>query len=87
MKTFVTDKHSNGSAVRYKAVAPSDDAVGNFENLARRLWIGTAGDVAVVDELGDVTLFKSVPSGYELRVICSRVNANGTTAANIVALF
>jgi hypothetical protein len=67
------------------AVTPSD--VTNFSAVARSLWIGVAGDVTLIT-LGSNTavLFKNVPQGSMLPVMCIRVNATGTTATNIVGI-
>lgn len=87
MKTYVVDKLSPGSSPYYFAVTPSDDAADDFDNLARALYVGTSGDVSVVNERGEAVLFKNVPSGKELPVICRRVTETDTTAEDIVALY
>jgi len=65
------------------AVTPSNSA--NFtQGAARALYIGVTGDVSVVCLSGSVT-FTAVPVGW-FPVNCTRVNATGTTATNIVGL-
>lgn len=69
-----------------KAVTPSDTL-----NLpmapCRALWVGVAGDVAVMadDDSAAVTLL-AVPAGL-LPVRAKRVLATGTNATSIVALY
>lgn len=66
------------------AVTTSDSV--NFGFPARALYIGVSGDVVAVLLDGSALTFKSVPIGI-LPVRCSRVNATGTTATNIIGLF
>lgn len=68
----------------YVAVTPHDST--NLTVEARGLYIGTTGHVVAVDRQGNAVTFTSVPSGYILPIFCTRVNATGTTATNIVAL-
>ena len=51
------------------------------------LYIGVGGDVACVDQSGDVTVFVGVPTGTTLRVGVRRINATNTTAQSILALY
>ena len=74
----------------FAAVAPSDAAdfsASAKAGLTRALYVGGAGDVAAVDELGNAVVFKAVPAGTVLRIRCRRVNATGTTATSIVRLW
>ena len=74
-----------GPASHFAAVTPH-----NSTNLAvptRALYVGTTGNVTAVSESGEVVLFKAVPAGAILPVVVIRVNATGTTATDIVALF
>ena len=83
MPTFQPGPNPSG---QYEAVTPSD-TVGFTNGIARALYIGVAGNVAVVkDDRTSVVVFQNVSVGV-LPVICSRVNATGTTASGIVALF
>jgi hypothetical protein len=68
-----------------EAVTPHDTNV--FTSLARALYVGAAGDVAVTTPAGDNVTFVGVPAGYILPVQVWRVLATGTTASSIVALF
>lgn len=73
------------SAGAYVSVTPHDST--NITGLSRirGLYIGTSGDVAVVDTSGNALTFSSVPVGI-LPVECIRVNSTNTTASNIIAL-
>lgn len=75
-----------GSLVHLWAVTPSDTTV--FSPATRALYVGGAGNVAVVgeqdSESGAVT-FVGVPAGTWLGVSVQQVLATGTTATDIVA--
>ncbi len=53
----------------------------------RCLYVGGAGDVAVVMLSGTVLTFVAVPAGSILPVRGSRVNSTNTSATSIVALW
>lgn len=55
---------------------------------ARALWVGGAGDVAIVGPDGPDTavVLKAVAAGTLLPVQARRVHSTGTTATDIVAL-
>lgn len=68
-----------------EAVTKSDTV--NFTGgAARALYVGGAGDVAVVLKSGTAVTFVGVPAGTILPVECKRVNSTSTTATSIVAL-
>lgn len=71
---------SNGLAARCAAVATSDSA----DNSYSYLYVGGAGDVAIVTEGGDSVTLKTVPAGSFVWVRTRTVEATGTTATNIV---
>lgn len=65
-------------------VTPSDSV--NFTAEVRQLYIGTAGDVTVVNQDNSVCTFKNVLAGSTLGpFFIKRVNSSLTTASNIVA--
>ena len=68
---------------RAAAVTPSDSAT----TFANALYIGGAGNVAVVTEGGDTVTFSGVPAGTTLVVRVTQVRATNTTATNIVRLW
>lgn len=72
-------------AKHWATVVPSDSAV--LPKVARALWVGTGGDVAVVDEDGTSATFKNIASGSLVPIRPVQVKSTGTTAADIVALY
>ena len=73
-------------ATRGFAITPSDAAL--LPNETRGLYVGTAGDVAVVlvDDTATVTFVGLVAgSVYPLRI--KQVNSTNTTASNLVGLY
>lgn len=70
-------------ARRLEAVTPSDTV--DLVYMSRALYVGTAGDISVIDYFGATVLLKNVPVGV-LPVCVQRVRATGTTASNIVGL-
>lgn len=67
------------------AVTPSDSE--DLPTASRALYIGGAGNVAVVTVGGDTVTFVGLASASILPVRVARVLATGTTATNIVALW
>ena len=67
------------------AVTPHDST--NFTNNADYLYVGTGGNVVVVDVNDGVTTFTAVPSGGIIPIRAKRVNSTSTTASNIVGMF
>ncbi len=72
------------SAKTASAVTKSDSTIVN----CRALYVGGAGDVAIVaiDDTAAVTL-SSVPAGTLLPIACKKIMSTNTTATNMVALF
>lgn len=68
--------------LNFSAVTPSDSTEVN----ARGLYVGTGGDVALVNTQGTAVTFKNVPTGTILPVFAWKVNSTNTTASNLVAL-
>lgn len=81
-----------GSYNQFAAVTPSNTDDGPFTagtptpNYFLALYVGGAGNIAVVDQSGNVTVFAAVPAGTVLTVTGKRVNALNTSATNLVAL-
>ncbi|MCW3783795.1 spike base protein, RCAP_Rcc01079 family [Defluviimonas salinarum] len=67
------------------AVVPNDAA--DLPMLPRALYVGVSGDISARLAGGQAVLFRNVPSGSVLAVRARGVNATGTTAAGIVALW
>ncbi|MCU1758716.1 hypothetical protein NTD84_03145 [Pseudomonas sp. 14P_8.1_Bac3] len=68
------------------AVTPSDTTV--LSPLPRSLYIGAAGNVAVVPEDGATSVvFVAVSAGQILPIRAKKVMSAGTTATSIVAMY
>ena len=67
------------------AVTPSDSV--SLSLVCSALYIGAAGTVAVVQADGTVVSFVGALAGSIIPIQCKRVNATGTTASSIVALY
>lgn len=75
---------STNPSYRVFPCVPSDTV--NFTAEVRQLYIGTAGDVSVVNQDNSVCTFKNVLAGSMLGpFFLKRVNSSLTTASNIVA--
>jgi hypothetical protein len=68
----------------YAAVTPNDGA--DLPFVATALWVGGAGNVAVVNSAGVPTTFVAVAAGATLPIQCKRVLNAGTTATLIIAM-
>jgi hypothetical protein len=80
------EKHMTGldSPAKHAASVTPDDGT-DLTTVARALYIGGAGDVAVVTAGGDTVTFASIQGWMPVRT--ERVLATGTTATQIVALW
>ena len=73
----------NSPALRLAAVVPSDDS--DLPDAIRSLYVGTGGDVVMVDTSGNTVIHKNVGSGAYLGPFnVARVKATGTTALDLV---
>ena len=70
-------------ASRAAAVTPNNTT--DLTAVARALWIGGAGDVAVITAGGDTVTFVNASGVLPVRV--KRVLATGTSATGIVAVW
>ena len=66
-------------------VVPSD--VNELSHVSRALYVGTGGDVTLVLENGQELPFVGVPGGTIMPLRVRQVNATGTTASDINALW
>jgi hypothetical protein len=73
------------SASQAVAVTPSDAV--NLPDPAACLYVGTKGDVSVTTLDGGTVVYKAFPGGSYLFQRCRRVNATGTTATDILAIY
>lgn len=70
-------------AGRHVKVVPSDTV--DFEYHPRAIYVESGGDVAIVDEEGNVEVYAGLPTHTTLTFRARRINATGTTATNIKA--
>lgn len=69
------------SVRQLQAVTPSDTVKLKFQT--QIVYVGSAGDLKVIDAVGGTTLFTAMPIGwYPMQVV--QILATGTTAADIV---
>jgi hypothetical protein len=68
------------------AITPSDTAEQGPPILSG-VYVGGAGDVTVITELGTTTTFKALPVGQTIFCRTRLVKATGTTATNLVGLY
>lgn len=72
-------------AVRWVAVTPSDSV--NLSSGCRAIYVGGAGDVALVGDDGVAGTFAAVAAGTILPCQAKRVNLTNTTATLMLALY
>lgn len=68
---------------RADAVTPSDTA----ETFGVAIYVGGAGNVALLTEGGQTVTFTAPPVGATIAVRFTKVLATGTTATNLVRLW
>ncbi len=68
------------------AIVPSDSAEQGPPILSG-VYVGGAGDVTLVTEVGTTTTFKAAPVGATIFCRARLVKATGTTATNLVGLY
>ncbi len=73
-----------GPASHGETVVPHDTNA--LTDTSRALYIGSAGNLAVVMASGATPIFKNVPAGSILTIRVTQVLATGTTAADIISL-
>lgn len=69
----------------YTPITPSN--LTDFPSLTRGIYVASEGDISVVRYDGTVVTFSNVAAGSVLPVSARRVNASGTTASGLCALF
>ena len=65
-------------------ITPSD--TGNIQ-LTRGIYVGTSGNLAVLNDDGTTIIYKNVAGGYQFGVHTTRVLSTGTTATDLVAMY
>jgi hypothetical protein len=74
------------TAQHFESVTPSDSTALSG-GVCSGLFIGTGGDIVILNSVGNPITFKNLASGSYLDCQTTRVNATGTTATDIVALY
>ena len=67
------------------AITPSDSV--DLPISARAVYVGSSGNASVVTVGGDTVMFANLANGSILPVRVIRVNATGTTASDLVAIY
>lgn len=75
----------DGPARNAAAVTPNDST--DMPNVARGLFVGGAGNIALTMQGGQELTFTGVTAGAILPICVKRVKSTNTTASNIVALW
>ena len=66
-------------------IEPSDNT--DLPYVTRALYIGVAGNVAVVMSQGDIAVFLGLTAGEVLPIRARKVFATGTTATGVLGLY
>ena len=82
----MSKKTATHSATVCLAVTPSDSTDLTYST-CRAIYVGGAGDISLVDGNAATIVFTGVTAGSILPVQTARVNATGTTATSIIALY
>jgi hypothetical protein len=67
-------------------ITPSD-AAGAMSHVTRAIYVGAAGDIALLMQSGATVVLRGVPSGSFLPLRVRQVLATGTTADGIVGFW
>ena len=82
-----TPAHPEAPAISAAAITKSD-SVAITNGPTRAVYVGVGGDVvALLQNDTDPVTFKNVPTGVVLPICALRINATGSTATDLVALF
>jgi len=82
----MSKKTATHSATVCLAVTPSDSTDLTYST-CRAIYVGGDGDISLVDGNAATIVFTGVTAGSILPVQTARVNATGTTATSIIALY
>lgn len=86
MDSFKEYPVTPNSPIRDAAGVTPDDAI-DLAEVTRALYVGVAGDIALITAGGQSVVFQAVPAGSLLPLRTSRILATGTTAGGIMALW
>jgi hypothetical protein len=81
------DFTTNLSAPARDAVAVTFSDTTVFATLPRALYVGQAGNLSVLMAGGQTVLFQGIQAGTVLAIRAARINATGSTAGSVVALW
>jgi hypothetical protein len=82
----MSKKTATHSATVCLAVTPSDSTDLTYST-CRAIYVGGDGDISLVDGNAATIVFTGVTAGSILPVQTARINATGTTATSIIALY
>jgi hypothetical protein len=82
----MSKKTATHSATVCLAVTPSDSTDLTYST-CRAIYIGGDGNISLVDGNAATIVFTGVTAGSILPVQTARINATGTTATSIIALY
>ena len=82
----MSKKTATHSATVCLAVTPSDSTDLTYST-CRAIYVGGDGNISLVDGNADTIVFTGVTAGSILPVQTARINATGTTATSIIALY
>lgn len=85
LKDWFYDSNLTQPGIDLFAVTPADAAFANGV-VCRSLYIGGAGNVAILTAKGNTVTLTGVPAGTFIPVIAQGVYSTGTTATNIVGV-
>ena len=87
MSGIQTSTHTSGAV---RAITPNDSTDLPL-GVCRGIYVGVTGNVSIDDlsgeTAGESVVFVGLPAGSVLPVQTARVNATGTTATSLVALY
>lgn len=82
-KPFGDEVNSLGMALYMFNLTPSDSA--GLGDSVRQIYVGTGGDVSLVDARGNTVIHKNASAGTYLGPFnVVKVNSTGTTATNLI---
>jgi len=77
---------STPNSFEYAAAITTSDTV-SLTGVTRAIYVGGGGTITAVMSNGDAVLFTAVPTGTVLPIRCTRINATGTAATLLIALY
>ena len=87
MESKITNLKAENTAPAEGAISVTPNDSNDLTYLARSLFVGTSGNIAVNMADGSSVTFANVQSGQFLPIRVKRILATGTTATNILALY